>query len=162
MQTFSLNGYSMAYRSEYFSYCQMKARCINEKHPQYKNYGGRGVIVCERWMKSFISFIEDMGRKPDVGYSIERIEVNGNYEPLNCKWATTKEQSNNKRTSIFLEYNGIRLTLTQWADKLGINRQTLHERLKRGYTTEQVLERAATKKQKHSIKRKYKKHEKVN
>lgn len=140
------NGYTVKYKSEYYSYCQMKSRCNNNKHPQFHNYGGRGISVCEKWKNSFVCFVDDMHPKPAKGYSIDRINVNGNYEPANCKWSNNKEQNNNRRDCIFFEYNGIKLTLTQWAEKLSINKQTLHERLKRGYTVTQIIEKPVNKK----------------
>lgn len=75
----------------------MKQRCLNPANPKYPDYGGRGIRVCERWL-SFEGFLEDMGEKPD-GMSLDRIDVNGNYEPGNCRWATAKEQCDNRRLS---------------------------------------------------------------
>lgn len=154
-------GYTVKYRSEYFSYCQMKSRCTNPKHDQYKNYGGRGITVCKRWLKSFVNFVDDMGPKPGKGYSIERNKNNGHYKLSNCRWATDAEQRKNTRRSVYLIYNGERLIMTEWAIKLGVNIQTLSERKKRGYTDTQVIERKTTEK-KHFLKRKYKKHGKIN
>lgn len=75
----------------------MKKRCLNKNYPKYKDYGGRGIKVCDRWIK-FENFLNDMGESPD-GLTLERVDNNGNYEPGNCKWASYSEQNNNKRTS---------------------------------------------------------------
>jgi len=83
---------------EYRTYLAMKQRCTNPKHNRYQAYGGRGIKICDRWFESFQNFLEDMGPRPTITHSIDRIDVNGNYEPLNCKWATPEEQQVNKRS----------------------------------------------------------------
>jgi hypothetical protein len=85
------------YTAEYRSWYAMKARCKNEKNKSYEFYGGRGISVCERWIKSFENFFADMGHKPSPKHSIDRIDNNGNYEPTNCKWSTPSEQVKNRR-----------------------------------------------------------------
>lgn len=84
---------------EYNAWSSMIARCCNSKHPAYKNYGGRGIIVCDRWLASFQVFLDDMGFRPKstLRYSLDRINNEGNYEPSNCRWATAVQQINNRR-----------------------------------------------------------------
>jgi hypothetical protein len=84
---------------EYISWQAMKRRCYNEKNDNYRYYGGRGIKVCDNWINSFTNFFEDMGERPK-GYTLDRIDPYGNYEPSNCRWATYKQQSNNQRKTI--------------------------------------------------------------
>jgi homospermidine synthase len=115
----------------------MRHRCNNMDAVGYQHYGGRGIKVCERW-NSFEKFLADMGERP-AGHSIDRIDVNGNYEPDNCRWATAEAQRNNTRRSIFLTHNGETKTVRQWADALGMPYGKLRSRIKRGWTTERAL-----------------------
>ena len=86
--------------SEYRTWKGMKYRCFGKNCKAYKNYGGRGITVCERWKDSFHNFYSDMGKRPSNLYSIDRINNDGNYEPSNCRWATRKEQNSNTRRSL--------------------------------------------------------------
>jgi hypothetical protein len=82
---------------EYKAWLHMKGRCYNPKTIQFKYWGGRGIKVCDRWKNSFENFLEDMGFKPSLSHSLDRINVDGNYEPSNCRWATPEVQSRNRR-----------------------------------------------------------------
>lgn len=85
--------------TEYRSWGQMKARCYNKNHHAYMRYGGRGILVCDRWRTSYSHFLADMGRKPNKTYSLDRLSPNGNYEPSNCRWASYNEQATTRRNS---------------------------------------------------------------
>lgn len=86
--------------SEYMCWRNMRRRCYDITRQDYTHYGGRGISVCEQWKISYENFLRDMGRKPDPDYSLDRIDVNGNYEPGNCRWATPSQQAANKRKGI--------------------------------------------------------------
>jgi hypothetical protein len=109
----------------------MKTRCYNENNEHYARYGERGIRICDRWLNSFENFVEDMGECPK-GFTIERIDNNGSYEPGNCRWATTAEQNVNKRNNWNLQYNGLNLNRKHWATISGIPFGTLRSQLKRG------------------------------
>lgn len=95
-KTFTKHGMSSS--PEYKSWNAMKGRCYDSNHPKYKNYGGRGIIICERWLNSFENFYLDMGKRPK-GTTIDRKDSDGNYEPNNCRWATLSTQSHNRKLS---------------------------------------------------------------
>jgi len=103
--------HGLRHRSEYRIWVLMKSRCYNPKDKGYKNYGGRGIIVSERWKDNFENFLTDMGPRPSKKFSIERQDNDGNYEPGNCHWATDQEQANNRRTNVIVSYKGIDLTI---------------------------------------------------
>lgn len=105
----------------YKAWIELKLRCENPNNHGYKDYGGRGIKVCERWQNSFENFLVDMGERPGKDYSIDRIDVNGDYCPENCRWATRKEQCNNRRSNIKIEYQGKVQTLMQWCEELGLD-----------------------------------------
>ena len=112
----------------YKSWEAMIRRCANPKVERYSNYGGRGIIVCEKWKISFAEFIKDMGVKPK-GLTLERIDVNGNYEPNNCRWATKKEQANNRVNTVRYEIAGKQYTLAELSELSGICYGTLRTRI---------------------------------
>jgi hypothetical protein len=103
-------------------------RCTDHRRPGYKNYGGRGISICERWM-TFENFLEDMGKRPSVKHSVDRRDNDGWYCPENCYWATRAQQSRNTRRTRFLEFNGKRQCMTDWAHELGVNPALLATRL---------------------------------
>lgn len=125
--------------AEYRAWCAMRARCYHRTHRHYANYGGRGIVVCERWRESFANFYADMGPKPSPQHSIDRIDSNGNYEPENCRWATRAEQNRNSRHNHLITFNGETLCLTAWAERIGIKRATLDDRLRSGWSIEKAL-----------------------
>ncbi len=123
---------------EYVVWVQMRVRCRDPKHHAWADYGGRGIKVCDRWQK-FENFYEDMGPRP-IGFSIDRWpDKDGDYEPNNCRWATSAEQCNNRRNNVMLEHDGKNLSVAQWARVLNVKAGTLYSRVRKGYSTERVL-----------------------
>lgn len=116
----------------------MRARCNNENHAAYKNYGGRGIKVCKRWNK-FSNFLADMGKRPSSKHTIERTDNNKNYEPSNCEWVTRKVNCDNRRDTVVLTFKGRIQSLTKWAEEYNIKNTTVHNRLKLGWTIKAAL-----------------------
>lgn len=126
---------------EYVAWWSMRGRCLNKKDSEdYKRYGERGITVCREW-DSFENFLKDMGRRPSEDYSLDRIDNNGNYEPSNCRWATKKQQSRNRRTNRLLTYKNQTKPLCEWSDIIGISQTMLYQRLRHGYTIAEAFER---------------------
>jgi hypothetical protein len=118
----------------------MIARCEDPKHKGWKNYGGRGIRVCQRWRESFVAFLEDMGQPPTQGHKIDRIDNDADYEPANCRWTTNRENCRNGRHNRFLEHNGLRLTLKEWEERTGIGYYTIAMRIDHyGWTVAKAL-----------------------
>ena len=129
--------HGMSKTSTYKSWEAMIQRCSNASLKSYKNYGGRGISVCYEWTK-FEKFYADMGIKPN-GCSIDRIDVNGNYDQLNCRWSTMKQQNRNRRNNRLIEFNGETMCVNEWAESLGINKRTLLNRLTNGWEIKKAL-----------------------
>ena len=128
----------------YSVWLSMKNRCNNTIAHEYSRYGGRGIKVCGEWQSDFQAFYDYVSKLPhfgEKGYSLDRIDNDGNYEPGNVRWATHKEQSNNKSTNVYINYNGETHTLGEWAEITGVNYTTLHSRYKRGKSPEEILQK---------------------
>lgn len=123
---------------EYHSWDAMKQRVTNPKARQFKNYGGRGVSICDRWMNSYSNFLKDMGRCPK-GCSLDRINNSGNYEPGNCRWATHIQQGGNKRTCRYITRDGKTMCASAWSRETGIGRMTILRRLNNGLNPSIIL-----------------------
>lgn len=119
----------------------MYQRCYNSNHAAYKDYGGRGITVCDEWLHNFQAFYEwSMSNGYADNLTIDRINVNGNYEPSNCRWATDIEQHNNTRKNRYIEFNGETHTMAEWARITGIKYATLASRIiTKGWSIERAL-----------------------
>lgn len=124
---------------EYRSWVNMHKRCYNPKHNRYHAYGGRGISVCRRWRDSFDNFLADMGPKPGKWYSIERKNNDGNYTPLNCVWATTHEQARNTSRNKTVVVNGVRMCYADADAALGLPRNTIGKRIRRGCSPKEAV-----------------------
>ena len=123
-------------------YHDIKKRCNNPNSARFKDYGGRGIKMCDEWLDDFDSFAD---WSKNNGYSdeltIDRKDVDGNYEPQNCRWITIKEQCRNKRNTVFVEYHGVKKPLIVWCEELGLVYDTMHDRIKkRGWSVEKAFE----------------------
>jgi len=124
----------------------MRKRCFKEYSTEYRYYGGRGIKVCEDW-KDYINFRNDMfspyfnhcQKYGEKNTTIDREDVNGNYCKENCRWSTYKEQANNRRSNVFIEYKGEKHTIAEWAEKINIRQDTLSGRIKRNWNIERAL-----------------------
>lgn len=123
---------------EYNTWALMRKRCLKPNTRAYKEYGGRGIKICERW-NSFENFFADMGPAPTKLHSLDRIDVNGPYAPENCRWATDKMQARNKRTTVYLTALGETRPMAEWAELMGIQNKRIHARLKRGWDVERAI-----------------------
>jgi hypothetical protein len=129
--------HGMTKTKTYVVWIGLRARCENPRHRAYRNYGGRGIRVCERW-GLFSNFLADMGEQPP-GMTIERRDNDGNYEPSNCYWTTRAAQNGNKRNTRFLVVNGERTYVCEASRRFGVPTTTLYKRLNKGWTGEQAV-----------------------
>lgn len=128
----------------YMTWDAMKARCLNPTHKYYKDYGGRGITICGRWLdknKGYSNFLEDMGEKPE-NKSLNRIDndklISG-YSPRNCCWSTQKEQCRNKRNNHLIPYQGKEITIAEASEITGTHKATIRRRIEAGWTPEEAL-----------------------
>lgn len=123
----------------YGSWRAMKRRCCQTNNHNYCWYGGRGIQVCAAWIESFDQFVLDVGLRPSKTHTLDRINNNGNYEPGNVRWTTTKEQNNNKSNTKYIVFNNETKTVSDWAILLGIPRHRIYRRLRKGWSPEDAL-----------------------
>ena len=127
--------------SEYKVWLGMLRRCFVKKDSVFKNYGGRGITVCDRWLgpEGFNNFYKDMGFKPSKNYSIDRIDNNGNYCSENCKWSTQTEQVRNTRFSIRIDINGVIKSLPEWVEIYNLDYSIIYRRIYRGWDGKEAI-----------------------
>jgi hypothetical protein len=124
----------------------MRARCHNPDAPNYYMYGARGIAVCELWRDSFWAFVADMGPRPQ-GTTLERIDNALGYSKANCRWATPREQASNRRNNVSITLDGVKLSVDQWAERLGLCPGLIRNRIRAGLPPERVLSHADLRKQ---------------
>jgi hypothetical protein len=126
---------------EYRTWMGMKARCGNPNDKRFADYGGRGIRVCDRWLESFEAFLADMGPRPSSRHTIDRIDVDGGYEPGNCRWVAAAAQARNKRTNRIEEYRGVRASVAELCERFGADVRRVYWRIERGWTIADAIER---------------------
>lgn len=129
----------------YRCWSDMKRRCNKPTCPYFKDYGGRGIAVCPEWENSFGQFLFDMGEKPP-GMSLDRIDNSAGYGKENCRWATPAEQRRNQRDCVYMEHQGERLTLADWASRAGLNPWTFRKRYALGHRGDSLFAKPDPKK----------------
>ena len=143
-----INGFYHGHSKERLHriYNSMKGRCLNQNNYDYQYYGGKGVSVCDEWLRSYEKFKDwamSNGYQEDL--TLDRIDVNGNYEPSNCRWVSMKVQSNNKTVSVYITHHGETHTLKQWSEITGINYSTICKRYQKGKSPDEILKKKARK-----------------
>ena len=131
--------HSACYTPEYSAWNNIKGRTANPNHKSFKDYGARGIKMCEEWMNSFSAFLEHVGHRPSRNHSIDRIDNNLGYIPGNIRWSTRKEQQRNRRCTKNLTFNGETHCLAAWSEKTGISYDALCRRVRDGWSPERAL-----------------------
>lgn len=138
--TYWTKKHNMCETPLYYVWQAIKQRCYNKNNPKYKIYGDKGICMCEEWKNDFVAFMDwALENGYNVNLTIDRIDSNGNYCPENCRWATYEQQGNNTCRNVFIEFNGKKMTISQWAHCLGIEVGTLNSRLRKGWSIEKAL-----------------------
>ena len=135
--------HNKSHLSEYGIWNMMIRRCTVRSDKSFKNYGGRGIKVCDRWRTSFEHFLADMGERPSLRHQIERKNNNGNYEPENCCWIHHSLQARNRRSSSWLTSDGITLTIAEWSEKTNLSAATISGRISRGWPVDKAIKTPA-------------------
>jgi hypothetical protein len=125
---------------EYVAWIRMVQRCEDRNTKDYHRYGGRGISVCEKWRRSYVAFLKDMGRKPSLSHSLDRIDNSGCYSPENCRWATPTQQARNRRSNKMITHNGEVRCLAEWAELLGFEYKLVRMRMwKNGWSFKKAI-----------------------
>lgn len=135
-----IHGFSKT--PEYRIWAAAKDRCFSKTCVSYKNYGGRGITMCDKWRRDFTAFIADVGWRPSKQHTLDRTDNDGNYEPGNVKWVSVIEQANNQRRTLTITHNGKTMPLRMWATKVGLPYSAMYYRLKSGSPIAKILSRS--------------------
>jgi hypothetical protein len=135
----SIHGESSKPTSEYRSWLAMKGRCCKPQSASYFRYGAVGITICDEWIDSYETFLSDMGRKPTSQHTIDRIDGSKGYSPDNCRWATKREQAQNRSSTVYLTLGDITLPVIEWARNLGLHKSTILVRIRNGWSLEDAL-----------------------
>ena len=129
----------MRHTPTYRSWLKMRERCHNPAHDKYPYYGGRGIVVCDRWRDDFRAFYADMGERPE-GRTLDRIDLDGHYTPENCRWATRQEQNRNKSNTVLVDHNGEMISTSEFARIYGVGQTSLSQRIRAGQNALEAAE----------------------